>query len=191
MIVPVISALALWGAPVAAAESAGWFKNGIQISEKSEASSWKGHVTLKFVQGEPLIVVKCEDTVTGTVGPKGAAEMTKWTFSNCSSAGSLEQCRQPSLEAGSLPWHTTLAVVGTTIRNVLPSTSQMSIKCEGHTAEVCSRLPNEILKNKETSVGGEYNLSEDLLCTLSSTSHFEGQQEITLVSGGHLQVKTF
>lgn len=186
MMVPAIAALALWGAPAAHATTAEWGKNGVGL-KTTEASTWKGSTTLNFVLAGGNFAATCEDTITGTVGPKGAAEMTKWEFSKCKSTGDVP-CEGPSLEAEKLPWTTALTALEGIVHNVIPTADRLAIRCKG-LYEWCNHLPNEILKNTEAGVRAEYNKSETIACSGSAHSHVEGHQEIALVSGGLLSVK--
>lgn len=194
ILLPVIAVLALCGTSFAATETATWVKNGIEMSEKTEAATWKGSVRLNLYLDEGInYYIRCDDTVTGTVKPKGAGEMTKWTFSYCVKIGGTEQCLKPMLEVGHIPWATTLTVLGGIIDNQLPSNSTISLKCGGNTVETCYHLPKEILENGASGVKASYNESKEKLeCTSGrlEESSLEGSQEITLVSGGVLSVKT-
>ncbi|HEY3828884.1 MAG TPA: hypothetical protein VGL57_06780 [Solirubrobacteraceae bacterium] len=187
-LLPVMASLALCG-PAVAAEAL-WAKNGHVLTE-TVASTWKGNVKLSmYLPGNLPYSAGCEDTITGTVGPKGATAMTKWTFSNCKNEGG--ECKKsPSIEAlGSQPWDKGLAVIEKAVNNVLePSRLEVGLRCGEGFFEVCNHVPNEILTNATGGVKAEYS-RKAISCTLGERASFEGKQEITLIAGGVLSVKS-
>ena len=120
VLVPVVGVLVLCAAvPALASARVGWRLNGTPLTE-SVGNSWKGKVKLADTKASVPMTVECEETAEGSSGTGGAGEVTKWTMSGCVG---LEGCGKTGVEVTSLnlPWHSELAVVEGTLRDVLAS----------------------------------------------------------------------
>ena len=200
--VPAVGALALWGvAPaVASASSGGWQLNGVGLSEVIATSS-KGNVKVTDTKF-PLIgtmAVECEDTVEGTAGAGGVGSVTKWTTSKCAALGGCEKSSTAVMTPLNLPWHTELAVVEGSIRELLVSggkgTPGYKIECKSAGVKIedsCSATLSTTTTNTTGGVTATFNSGEKLACTDggAGSGSLEGSQSITATGGGKLSTAT-
>jgi hypothetical protein len=162
VVVAVLGVLVLGAATTAVASaSPKWYVDGTEVLN-AKAITETGSVTLE----EPRIGIAftCNVEKTGTVGPGGSSEITKWTFSSCAERGSAG-CHSPGLEAGTSPWSMELATVGTEIHNLMGKTQRSSIvvKCGVFRLDTCERVPAEFLTNNRANatVNAQYLRGKD------------------------------
>ncbi|HEY3828451.1 MAG TPA: hypothetical protein VGL57_04565 [Solirubrobacteraceae bacterium] len=200
MLAIAIAMLTLAGTSVAAAETTEWqeySRESWRVLTVPTAAEWTGKIT--FVE-EPKVGTfseyECSETISGTVGPKAAAEFQKWTFSKCTYhsnwGGECSESQSKSMEPHALPWQTGLETSSSKFYNAIPSNKEFSVLCSGHrtSAYICEDLPGELLVNKEKAV--EYSFepkaAQKMKCYNEGHDYLESKGEIKLTSGNKLRV---
>jgi hypothetical protein len=171
-----------------------WLRNGVSLGS-AKAIAWTG--TLRLSDSLPVIGrvgVKCQGAGSGSAGPGYGGEITKWTASECVSTEKCESAM--AIEALHLPWHTELAFVEGTVRELITGSGKgmpgFKLKCKalGETVEdECLRVPLATLTNTVSGVTAALD-GEKISCTEghAAAGEFEGSQAIKLTEGGLLEV---
>ncbi len=184
--VAVVGVLALWAVvPALASARVAWRQNGTPLSE-SIGSEWKGTLRVsdtKTPVGEQG--TECADTIEGSSGIGGMGEVTKIVTSSCVGTGLCETKAPATLTPVNLPWHTELAVVEGTLRDVFVSggkgTPGFKIKCKiggDGLEDECSGTLRASTTNTESGVTVTFRKSEKLTCVQggSGSGYAEGSQ---------------
>ncbi len=201
MMVPVVGALALWGAaPAVASTQAGWHLSGKPLTE-SIATGWKGKLKLTDAKVPFVgsVTVECEDAAEGSSGAGGVGAVTAWTTSKCAAVKGCEKTGAVVVKPLNLPWHTELVTVEGTVRDVLVSggkgTPGYEVECKVTGSlplqDECTGTLSTTTTNTESGVTAAFNASEKLNCTLggSGSGSLEGSQSILAGGGGKLSAE--
>jgi len=193
--VVLVGALALWVAvpAIASARPAIWRLNGTSLTE-SIPVEWSGKVKLTD-KPTAQVSVECTEKAEGSLGVKGAGEMTKITLSECTGG---EACAKAgaTITAVDLPWHVELFGEEASPRLSLVSGGKgapglkMACKVLGVTNEdTCSgTLGTSTIPGGSGEVVASFISTDKLNCTIggSNSGFLEGSQNIVATKGGKL-----
>lgn len=192
---PVLGALALWGAaPAIAQANVGWRLNGSPLTG-SIATSYKGTMKLSD-PGLFSLGAECEDATEGSSTFGGVGEITQWTASKCVSIDVCEKSTS-TIEPLNLPWHSELVSVGGSIHVVLVSsgkgTPRLKLKCKVYGSFVedkCTGNLEMATTNVESGLSATFDGGK-LKCEESEgyNGSLEGSQKITASAGGKLSAE--
>lgn len=143
-----LAALVMSVVGVASASALEWLANGSAITT---AVKTKSSGTLELEDMGTGILLKCEGTGEGTVGPGAADTQTAATATKCVTLKGL--CSSPTAKAVGLPWKTELAVIeGENRDKILTTTAGWEVICGGFIEDTCQGATNVKVTNETSGV---------------------------------------